>query len=207
MIVGLDEAGVGALMGPMVAAAVIFSDGFDTTGLCDSKTMSATRRQREAKRILASCFVGVGEVSNAEIDDLGMAECRRLVFHRALDALGEEIIESIDKIIVDGTLFKEYRCLPHECVPRADATIPVVSAASIVAKEHRDAHVRDVCQIASALAERYGWRTNMGYPTAAHLEGLRTHGVAPEHHRLSFGPCTRIHRDAGSSKRAVNPLC
>lgn len=189
MIVGLDEAGVGALMGPMVAAAVIFPDGFDTTGLCDSKKMTGAAREREAQRILCSCSVGIGEISSSEVDALGMAKCRRLVFHRALDALGEETIETIDKIIVDGTLFEAYRGLKHECIPRADATMPVVSAASIVAKEHRDAHVRNVCKLTPELARRYGWCSNMGYPTVVHLAGLRAHGAVPEYHRMSFRPC------------------
>jgi ribonuclease HII len=192
LVVGVDEAGVGALMGVMVAGAVALADGFDTTGLCDSKKMSAAARARQCERIRAACHVGVGVVTNEEIDVLGMAKCRRLVLHRAIDALVEASDGArLRHIVVDGTLFEPYGDVPHECVPKADETVPAVSAASIVAKHTRDSLVTDLCAREPQLAERYGWAKNMGYPSPAHLAALRAHGPVPTHHRMSFKPCQR----------------
>ena len=192
LVVGVDEAGVGALMGAMVAGAVALVDEFDTTGLCDSKKMSPSARARECKRIQAECHVGVGVVTNEEIDALGMAKCRRLVLHRAIDAL----VEASDgvrlrHIVVDGTLFEPYGDVPHECVIKADETVPVVSAASIIAKHTRDLLVTDLCAREPQLSKRYGWAHNMGYPSPAHLTALRAHGPVPSYHRMSFRPCQR----------------
>lgn len=190
VVVGVDEAGVGALMGAMVAGAVALPDGFDTTGLCDSKKMTARSRRRECERIRATCGVGVGIMTSAEIDALGMAACRRLVFHRAIDALIEKNggVE-VAHIIVDGTLFDPYRNVPHECIPKADMTVPVVSAASIIAKHTRDTLVAELCTQEPTLAERYGWATNMGYPSPKHLAALCEHGPVAAYHRMSFKPC------------------
>ena len=183
---GVDEAGCGALMGDLVAAAVVLPEA-SIEGLADSKKLTAKRRTRLAATLRASgARIGVGTVKAQEIDQFGMGWARRAVLHRALDALDEPPRD----IIVDGDphFFQPYHGIPATCFPRADATEPCVSAASIIAKTERDARI-DALSIAQPdLAERYGWKTNKGYPTRAHVEALRAHG-ATEHHRRSFGPC------------------
>lgn len=189
MIAGVDEAGVGCLMGIMVAGAVVLPPEFDVTPLNDSKKMSEKRREEMAKIIREKAYVGVGVITNTEIDTLGMAKCRRLVFHRALDELAKT--SRFDRIIVDGTLFEDYHSIPHECIPKADATVPAVSAASIIAKTFRDDHVMQLCARHPESATLFGWKSNKGYPSATHLQAVRTHGVIPSLYRMSYAPCAR----------------
>lgn len=176
---GVDEAGVGALFGDMVAAAVVMPTHID---VADSKRTSAKRRKVMYDQIMAQAEVGVGRVTSEEIDTLGMAHCRRLVLTRAVDALAETH-GAPQHIIVDGTLFTPWRDVPYECIPRADATVPCVSAASIVAKVTRDEWVAHMCT-QHDLAP-YGMPGNAGYPTAAHKAAIQNHGSTPWH-RKSF---------------------
>ena len=191
MLVGVDEAGVGALMGNLVAAAVAFPNDDGTTMeslpiLKDSKKMTPKRRTEAADRLRETVLFGMGIVSNAEIDELGMARCRRLVFTRALDALAEAHPEAtFRKIIVDGTLFDGWRGVDYECMPRADATVPQVSAASILAKTCRDAQVNALCEAEPEVARRYAWTSNKGYPSEAHIRAVLEDGRTP-HHRRTF---------------------
>lgn len=183
---GVDEAGVGPMMGDLVAAAVILGEGVDATRLMDSKRMRRhSERAQVRDHIRATCQVGLGRVTHAEIDALGMARCRRLVFHRALDDLVAHHGCLPDLIVVDGTLFEPWREVAYECVVKADATVPAVSAASIVAKCARDESVLSLCQEHPEWAERYGWQRNMGYPSAQHRGAILEHGRVPPH-RHSF---------------------
>ena len=187
-LAGLDEAGCGALMGDLVAAAVVLPDDDDDVckDVADSKALPARRRAALSARLLESpaVRVGVGSVTPEEIDARGMAWARRAVFHRALDALGGP---PPTRLVVDGTLFEPYRDIPYTCMPKADATVAAVSAASIVAKVERDARVARLCDQHPDLARTYAWPKNKGYPTRAHLDALAAHGPS-EWHRQSFRP-------------------
>jgi ribonuclease HII len=88
-----------------------------------------------------------------------------------------------EKLVVDGTIFGGWRGVPHECVPKADATVPEASAASIFAKTTRDEQVLAWCDADPTLDERYGLRANKGYLAARHIEGLRAHGYSTRHRR------------------------
>lgn len=188
MEAGVDEAGCGSLMGDLVAAAVMLPDGFDGV-VNDSKKLSAKKREALATQIEKTARVGVGVVTRAEIDANTFAWARRAVFLRALAALGEPLPASI---VVDGTQFFDgYRDVPFVLEAKADAKYASVGAASIVAKVTRDRSVLGLCDAQPELAKRYGWRTNMGYPTKAHRDALASHGPS-EHHRRSFGPCKTV---------------
>lgn len=184
---GVDEAGCGSLIGDLVAAAVILpADFVHASAIRDSKRLAPTKREALAEAIETAARVGVGVVTRAEIDAHPFGWARRTVFVRALEALGEPLPDSI---VVDGTQFFDgYRDVPYVLEAKADATYVSVGAASIVAKVWRDRSVRALCASDDALATCYGWKTNMGYPTQAHLAALRTHGVT-QHHRRSFKPC------------------
>ena len=90
-----------------------------------------------------------------------------------------------DELVVDGTLFRPWRGVPYACVPRADATVACVSAASVLAKTERDAQVLRWCADDPTLDARYGIASNKGYLSARHIEGLRAHGYS-EFHRRSY---------------------
>lgn len=181
--VGVDEAGVGPAYGSVWAAAVHVPRPVE--GVRDSKTLSERRRDAFRNRILAEEGVayGLGEVTYDEIDRLGLAEARRLVFDRALDDYAARDGPTPTKILVDGSLFRPWRDVPYECHDRADALFPCVSAASILAKTSRDAQVRAWCEEDPTLHERYALKSNKGYLSTAHVEGLRTHGYSARHRR------------------------
>lgn len=182
---GVDEAGVGSLISIMVAGAVVLPDKFDTSELCDSKKISEKKRKILYDKIVTEADVGIGVVTHEEIDTLGLAKCRRLVFHRALDNLKTS---EVTKIIVDGTLFEKYKDIEHECIPKADATVPCVSAASIIAKHYRDTFILGLCDKNKELDSVYNWRSNKGYPSKMHLDTIKSRGIS-KFHRLSYAPC------------------
>ena len=185
---GVDEAGCGALIGDLVAAAVILPAGYDTSDLNDSKKLSEKKREAIASTLRREVFFGVGKISRDEIDARGLGWARRAVFLRALDALTDKATPS--SIVVDGTgFFDGYKSIADFKVePRADSRYASVAAASIIAKTERDADIRHLCDLHPEMALRFGWRSNKGYPSRAHKAALQEFGVT-EFHRLCFAPC------------------
>jgi ribonuclease HII len=181
MIVGVDEAGRGPLAGPVVAAAVILCpDGI--VGLDDSKKLSAKRRAELENQIKAQCHWAIGEASVEEIDRINILQATMLAMTRAVEALGIEPAE----VLVDGNRLPRWR-YPARAIIGGDALHPCISAASIVAKEHRD---RFMIRMAQKFPG-FGWERNMGYGTAQHLAALRQHGPTPLH-RTSFAPVAQM---------------
>ena len=176
---GVDEAGRGPLAGPVVAAAVILDPARPIRGLADSKVLTPERREVLAKRIRerARAFA-VALAAVDEIDTLNILHASMLAMQRAVEAL--EI--SPEEVLVDGN-----RCPSVAYKVRAivggDACEPCISAASILAKEHRDRLMREHAR----AHPHYGWDSNKGYGTPEHLEALRLHGPTPLHRR-SFAP-------------------
>lgn len=177
MIVGVDEAGRGPLAGPVVAAAVLLCDG-GIVGLDDSKKLTAKRRAILETEIKARCRWGIGEASVAEIDRINILQATFLAMTRAVEALGFEPAE----VLVDGNRLPRWKYSARAIVG-GDALHPSISAASILAKEHRDRFM----VAASRDFPGFGWERNMGYGTAQHLAALRQYGPTP-HHRTSFAP-------------------
>lgn len=192
--IGLDEAGRGCAFGPFMASAAILPShiAFDMTGLTDSKKMTDRNRRRFYETLTASdsgvCF-GLGVVTNDEIDEHGLGECQHLVFARALEDLQRKHPTKIDRdrarIIVDGNVFSGWRQLPFECVPKADSKFACVSAASVIAKVSRDRHIELMCDHDPELHVMYGLRSNKGYLTKAHIDGIHRHGKC-KWHRHSY---------------------
>jgi ribonuclease HII len=180
MIAGVDEAGRGPLAGPVVAAAVILCEG-GIVGLDDSKKLSAKRRGALEAEILARCIVGIGSASVEEIDRINILQATLLAMTRAVEALRIEP----GYILVDGNRLPKWR-YNAEAIIGGDAIHPCISAASIIAKEHRDR----IMIAADGEFPGYGWASNKGYGAAVHLAALANLGPTPLHRR-SFAPVTR----------------
>lgn len=181
MIVGVDEAGRGPLAGPVVAAAVVLCDG-GIAGLDDSKKLSAKKRALLEAEIKSRCLWAVGVAEVEEIDRINILQATMLAMTRAVDALGAEP----SKVLVDGNRLPHWRYVA-DAVIGGDALHPCISAASIIAKEHRDRFMAD----AARRFPGFGWETNMGYGTAQHLAALRQLGPTPLH-RASFAPVAQL---------------
>jgi len=176
VVAGVDEVGRGPLAGPVVAAAVVLERR--PRGLADSKTLTVVERERLADKLLAAARIGIGAASVVEIDRLNILRASLLAMRRAvlrLKALP-------DVALIDGNRTPELPCA-CEAVIDGDRDVAAISAASIIAKVMRD-------RLMHRLAARYpgyGWQTNVGYATAAHLAALHALGASP-HHRRSFRP-------------------
>lgn len=175
-IAGADEAGRGALAGPMVAAAVVLPEGFDLEGIRDSKLLSASQRSQAYARIMAHAQVAVVRVSPREIDRRGLHRCNLALLRKAPC----ELDPAPDYVLTDG--FAPARMpYPTLSVKKGDAVCGSIAAASIVAKVTRD-------RIMDKLHRRFpafGFDHNRGYGTSDHLEALERLGPT-EIHRLSF---------------------
>ena len=185
MILGIDEAGRGPWAGPLVVGAVILGDAA-IEGLNDSKQLTKKRREALEPEILEkAAATGLGWVSAEEIDEIGLGTALPLATIRAVSAIDAAKV-SYDEIIIDGTinfLSETPKGQFVQTLPKADALIPAVSAASIIAKVARDRFMAQQDERYPA----YGFGAHAGYGTAKHRAAIEVHGVTPLH-RLSFAP-------------------
>lgn len=176
---GVDEAGRGPLAGPVVAAAVILDDLNPVRGLADSKVLTALKRERLNDEIRARalcCSVGVASVE--EIDQINILQATMLAMRRAVEGL--RLLPA--RVMVDGNRIPVLR-VPAVAVIGGDALVQAISAASIIAKVHRD----HLCLELDRDHPQYGFAAHKGYGTPEHLDALRRHGACA-HHRRSFAP-------------------
>ena len=190
VVAGVDEAGRGPLAGPVVAAAVVL--GRDApVGLDDSKKLSAVRRAALEARVKQTCHWAIGMAEVAEIDRLNIFAATMLAMTRAMAGLCAELGGDPELALIDGNLTPAGRCegwrWPARALVGGDGLEPCISAASILAKEHRDRMMREAAQ----RHPDYGWERNMGYGTKEHMEALRRHGPTPLHRR-SFAPVAQL---------------
>lgn len=200
LIAGVDECGRGCLYGHVVAGAVVLrprdalttdADRAAYDALTDSKVLSAKRRAALAPIIesrLALAY-GIGRATAAEIDDVNILQATMIAMRRALDAAAAALPPpaTIGKLLVDGTIFRGWRDTPYECVVKGDLHVKAISAASILAKEARDAEIRAEIAADPARFAPYGLATNVGYGTLAHRRAIAEHGPLPNH-RMTFEP-------------------
>jgi len=190
LIAGVDEAGRGPLAGPVVAAAVILNPAKRIRGLADSKVLSPQKRERLHDEIMDKalcCAIAMATVQ--EIDTLNILQATLLAMRRAVEGL--RLPPAL--VMVDGNRLP---VLPMraEAVIDGDAKVKAISAASILAKVHRDRWCAEI----DAHWPQYGFAAHKGYGTAAHLAALREHGAC-EHHRRSFAPVAAVFVRQGES--------
>jgi ribonuclease HII len=179
LIAGVDEAGRGPLAGPVVAAAVILDDTQPIAGLADSKALTALRRERLFDEIRAKALCcSIAQASVEEIDRLNILQATMLAMQRAVEGLRLKPV----KVLVDGNRLPTLDILA-EAIVGGDAKVAAISAASILAKVHRDR----LCVQLHEEFPQYGFASHKGYGTPEHLQVLRDHGAGPQHRR-SFAP-------------------
>lgn len=175
---GLDEVGRGCLCGPVVAAGVILEPSSKLSeDVADSKSIDEPTRVRLVEEIKAKAlFWTIQQCSAREIDEINILKASI----RAMIRCSEVEDANPDYLLVDGNRFTS-SVIPHSCIIKGDDKSVSIAAASILAKVHRD-------QLMRKLHDEYpcfGWKTNVGYPTKEHYEGLKNHGYT-RHHRRSF---------------------
>jgi ribonuclease HII len=190
LVIGVDEAGRGPLAGPVVAAAVVLSRP-RPAGLDDSKKLSREKRALLEERIKRRCRWAVGVVEVEQIDQLNIFGATMLAMTLAVSSLCDQLGEDPHEVLIDGNLTPrgrrpEWRW-PARAIVGGDGIEPCISAASIIAKEHRDRLMRGYAEV----HPHYGWERNAGYGTPEHLAALRIHGATPLHRR-SFAPVAQL---------------
>jgi ribonuclease HII len=183
LVAGVDEAGRGPLAGPVVAAAVILDELQPIRGLADSKKLSPKTRERlfDEIRARALCCC-IAEASVEEIDRLNILQATLLAMRRAVEGLRLRP----HRVLVDGNRLPVLS-VPAEAIVQGDSKVQAISAASILAKVHRDR----LCALLHERHPQYGFDAHKGYGTQAHMDALRRHGACPEHRR-SFAPVRAV---------------
>lgn len=175
---GCDEAGRGCLAGSVYAAAVILPKGYDNPLLNDSKQLTEKRRYALRDTIVHDAVAwAIGIVTPEEIDKINILNASFLAMHRALD----QLTVRPEAIIVDGNRFTPYHDVPYATIVKGDGKYQAIAAASILAKTFRDDYMNRL----ATEYPYYDWQKNKGYPTRAHREGIRLHGITP-YHRKSY---------------------
>ena len=179
LIAGADEAGRGALAGPLVAAAVILPEDFELDGLNDSKLLTPLQRERCFVRIAQQAVaISICRAMPSRIDHRGLHRSNKFLLRRALRSLAV----APDYVLTDGWPVGHIP-VPHLAIKKGDAVTASVAAASIVAKVTRD---RSMDRYHRRFPV-YGFDTNRGYGTRAHWDALERHGPSPIHRRSFKG--------------------
>lgn len=203
--IGVDEVGRGPLFGRVYAAAVILpKTGFDTTKVKDSKKYTSEKKIQEANDYVLKNAVayGIGWRDEKRIDEINILQATQEAMHDAIqqciqllqendanisdiNTLKPQITNDEVKIMVDGTYFRSYPDVEHECFVQGDSRFPCIAAASIIAKVARDAYIRELCETNLDLVNKYDLLNNKGYGTVKHRQGILQHGYT-DGHRKSF---------------------
>ena len=185
-VCGVDEVGRGPLAGPVVTAAVILPEGFDVTGIDDSKKLSEKKRNEMYDIIMDRCLgVGIGQVSNEVIDEINILQATKRAMRMAIEAAEEDLRKrigdpgaTIEMVLLDAV---ELEDLPRKqkAIVKGDANVLCIGAASIIAKVTRDRMMVEY----SREYPHYAFESNKGYGTKAHYEGIKEFGICPIHRK------------------------
>lgn len=193
LIAGIDESGLGSIVGDLYIAAVILPNKCPYSehehiwnNINDSKTLTRKKRKYLAEFIkYISIDYSIVYINNNIIDQINPRNARLKGFHKALD----ELKVRPEKIIIDGDIFNPYYedddVIPHECIIKGDLKYKAISAASILAKVAHDKHIMEINQEFEGI---YEWDKSMGYGTMKHLDMIRLYGIT-KYHRKTYGLC------------------
>ena len=175
LIAGMDEAGRGPLAGPVVAACVILDPERPVYGVNDSKKLSPKRRaELKAEIEKKALAIGVGIVDEKTIDEINILEATKLAMKQAVQNLG--VLPEI--LLIDALTPKDLP-IPQEGIIKGDAKSVSIAAASIIAKETRDAMLMELDQ----QYPEYGFASHKGYGTPQHIQAIKEYGPLPVHRR------------------------
>ncbi len=190
--IGLDEAGRGPLIGRVYAGAVIWDNDKDFDLINDSKKLTPKKRAIALDWIKNNIkYWGVGYADEKEIDSINILNATKLAMDRAIQDLiskGNKYNENLNlsHLIIDGTGWeKKFKNYNVESIVKGDSKYYSIAAASIIAKEYHDMHIKELITIDPTLDEKYSLSSNMGYPTVKHFDGIKKYG-ASIYHRKSF---------------------
>lgn len=176
-IIGVDEAGRGPLMGPVVAAAVHITEGFDTSEINDSKKLSEKKREKLYDKLMAECDCAFFSIDNFTVDAMNILEATKMAMTWAMKS-----ITKADYALIDGNFIPDYLYIPAHCVVGGDSKSVSIAAASIIAKVTRDRMVMSMHK----QYPIYGWNKNKGYGTKQHCKLIAKYGPC-SYHRKTFG--------------------
>ncbi|QOD38071.1 ribonuclease HII [Candidatus Wolbachia massiliensis] len=183
VIAGVDEVGRGPLAGPVMSAAVVFTDrNIIIEGINDSKKLTAKNRRVLYEKITSVAKFGIGMASVEEINSYNILQATKLSMKRALMDLGLEL----DYVLVDGNQPPKVKW-QVESVVNGDSLSISIAAASIVAKVTRDQLMQEL----HIQYPQYNWYKNKGYGTKEHIEAISLYGIT-EHHRKNFAPILKL---------------
>lgn len=183
LIAGVDEAGRGPLVGPVVAGAVILDAANPIQGLADSKKLSEAKRETLAQVIKSQALAwSVAFVDAATIDEVNILQASLLAMKQAVESLEQQP----GRVLVDGNRLPAWR-YEAEAIVKGDSKVEAISAASILAKVARDAWMLELHREYPG----YGFDRHKGYPTRDHMACLQSLGICP-HHRRSFRPVREL---------------
>lgn len=180
-LAGVDEVGRGCIAGPVMAAAVVFSEARLPKGLTDSKLLSEKQREDLFPQITEAHYYGVGLATVEEIDAINILQASFLAMRRALEALEARWGQSCGFVLVDGSLRIPKLNTQQAPVIKGDLRVPAIAAASIVAKVSRDRLMKEF----DLKFPRFGFARHKGYGSEYHREVIRQHGPC-ELHRKTF---------------------
>lgn len=179
---GVDEAGRGALAGPVVAAAVILPRDFHSPEINDSKKLSEKKREQLREFILENALAyAIKAIDNTIIDEVNILNASFLAMHGAINNLKIQP----ELLLIDGNKFKTHK-IPHECIIKGDAKFASIAAASILAKTTRDEIMRQYHK----KFPQYDWQKNKAYPTKFHKLAIDKFGIT-ELHRRTYKTCAQ----------------